>query len=426
MTVASRDAAAEPTPPPRWSSFCGTTEGGWQGAAVAVSPVTGKPESITLDTSARRGVVAVVSYSIDERVPSPDGGVLLARKEVRATNADALAAAAAAEQWEATAPPFALREGGLAIFDGGSYSRGPLSLLGLPPPSSVDDDREALERLLEVDGEGVGVVVAAEKEEEEEEVAAADAAAADDPPSDDEDATLPSSPDFGADDTETVSILESCVAWGGEARLRVTVTLASAVDADTGELSVSPLRIVAHRETWQCLSGSSVDTCVLPASDAGAPTLPSAADPAAAAAALAGDWKTFDVVAHGLMPPPVSDSEIDLLDPDAPSAAYATSCATQSWRLNTRAPPSDGGGAYVLPDPGSGPAAGPAILELTMVDAVSRGADGDADEGMAAAARGVVLSVAWAPRPGAVVAVQREYDSGGDLVEVRSRAAKKG
>ena len=127
------------------------------------------------------------------------------------------------------------------------------------------------------------------------------------------------------------------MAWGGEARLRVTVTLASSVDADSGELSVSPLRIVAHRETWQCLSGSSLDTCVLSASDAGAPTLPSAADPASAAAALAGDWKTFDVVAHGLLPPPINDSEIDLLNPDAPSAAYATSCATQSWRLNTRA-----------------------------------------------------------------------------------------
>ena len=80
----------------------------------------------------------------------------------------------------------------------------------------------------------------------------------------------------------------------------------------------------------------------------------------------------------------------------------------------------------MLPDPGTGPAAAPAILELIMVDAVSRGADGDADEGMAAAARGIVLSVAWAPRPGAVVAVQREYDGGGDLVEVRCRAAKKG
>ena len=107
----------------------------------------------------------------------------------------------------------------------------------------------------------------------------------------------------------------------------------------------------------------------------------------------------------------------------------------------------------------SGPAPGAALLELVMLDPVSRGADADAIEGMGgrwgskgkrggggegerdgndsdsdpdsdddASAppllrRALLVTALWSPRDGTVVGLQREYDAGGDLVEVRARTA---
>jgi hypothetical protein len=397
---------------------------------VAINPINGKPESLTVDDGGR-GVAAAASYAVDAREPCPagSGGVVLSRREVRAATATVLEGAAAADGgWEAAAP-LALREPGLAIFDGGTYSRGPLHLLGEEEEEEegeydeeeedaddgVSDDRAALERLLLQDGADAAAAGAGAG-------AASAAAAASD---DDDDAPLPSTPDTGAydGDDETVSVIETCLAWGGEARLRVALTLAASLD-EAGELAVTPLRITAHRETWQCLSGGDVGACALPGGDARAPAaLPDRADPRAAATAFGGAWKAFDVTAHGLGPPPSAEEE-DVLDQDALAAVYSTSSSLQTWRLTPAAPPSADGGAYVLPDPGAGPAAGPAIVELAMVDPVSRGAAADADEGMeGAGGRGLVVSVVWAPREGAVVAAQRVYDGGGELVEGRCRAA---
>lgn len=99
------------------------------------------------------------------------------------------------------------------------------------------------------------------------------------------------------------------------------------------------------------------------------------------------------------------------------------------------------------------------MLELVMLDPVSRGADADAIEGMGGGGRwgkgkgrgkgeegagdsdadsdasdsdsppppllrrALLVTALWSPREGTVVGLQREYDAGGDLVEVRARTA---
>ena len=235
------------------------------------------------------------------------------------------------------------------------------------------------------------------------------------------------------------------------------------------------------------------------------------------AAALRGTWKVFDVCAHAIPPSSSSSSSdggggggegkgtgsnsdtepaFDLDDPDEQvTAIYSTSRTVQRWTLDPTEFPGDGGGAYALPDArvaaaevnasggsssesggdsspsstappppppissssSSGPAPGAALLELVMLDPVSRGADADAIEGMGGGGRwgrekkgggdgggededsdnsddddtspppllrrALLVTALWSPRDGTVVGLQREYDAGGDLVEVRARTA---
>lgn len=60
---------------------------------------------------------------------------------------------------------------------------------------------------------------------------------------------------------------------------------------------------------------------------------------------------------------------------------------------------------------------------------MSRGKEADESEGMpvaGAGGRGLLLSVGWEVRPGMMVGLEREYDAGGQLAEVRSRTAVRG
>lgn len=188
IVVLERDEAPEATISPLWDSFCGTSAGGWQGIATAVSPVTGEREAVGLvdarvvvesveettdpaDGSVRsvvktrtktvkKDVLALATYTVERRTGGRAGGGgsdRLTRRTIRSpTTAGLVAAAAAAEAEDhdnddgdddattpitsPSSPSFdgvndALRakEPGLVIFDGGTCSRGPLNLLGLPP-----------------------------------------------------------------------------------------------------------------------------------------------------------------------------------------------------------------------------------------------------------------------------------------------------
>ena len=59
---------------------------------------------------------------------------------------------------------------------------------------------------------------------------------------------------------------------------------------------------------------------------------------------------------------------------------------------------------------------------------VSRGKVADEVEGMSTTdtGRGLLISFSWLVRPGMMISMQREYDSAGDLMEVRSRSAVEG
>ncbi|KAL3157302.1 hypothetical protein ABBQ38_001532 [Trebouxia sp. C0009 RCD-2024] len=78
------------------------------------------------------------------------------------------------------------------------------------------------------------------------------------------------------------------------------------------------------------------------------------------------------------------------------------------------------GGALWLP--------GNTLLELQMLPMVSRGEVADEVEGMSTTdtGRGLLISFSWLVRPGMMISMQREYDSAGDLMEVRSRSAVEG
>ena len=216
VKVLTRDESPEPSPAPLWATFCGLAGGGWQGVAAAVAPATGLAEPLAPGPDGKPLLVQAC-YCVEAR----DGETgALARRSVRAPDAAGLAAAAERGAWldEGVLDP---REPGMIIFDGGSYSRGPLSLLVSgddgggelgerpPPPEALDAEAERarLERLVRLSSPDPSP-----------------------PPADalaDFDVSDPrGSPDIGDVCPPTVSVLEACVAWGGEARLRVQLTLA--------------------------------------------------------------------------------------------------------------------------------------------------------------------------------------------------------
>ena len=328
IVVLERDEAPEATISPLWDSFCGTSAGGWQGIATAVSPVTGEREAVGLvdarvvvesveettdpaDGSVRsvvktrtktvkKDVLALATYTVERRTGGRAGGGgtdRLTRRTIRSPTTAGLVAAAAAAEADAggeaddggggdddatpitspSSPSFdgvndALRakEPGLVIFDGGTCSRGPLSLLGLPPLTGgrsrggggggggegegegidVDAEREALERLVALSPSTSALDSERDRRRREQRAAAAESGSPEadwsslegggglDGDDDDESSTdggggggdieildIAASPDSGEDPEATVSVIESCLAWGGEQRLRVQLTL---------------------------------------------------------------------------------------------------------------------------------------------------------------------------------------------------------
>ena len=470
VTVLASDSP-EPAPPPLWATFCGTVEGGWAGVAAAVCPLTGEVEALL--PGAPGGVppaLALATYTTEARVVDEreerEGGRSADRLErltLRARTAAALPTAVAdgaapAPSSSSSEPALGAREPGLIIFDGGSYSRGPLALVEEGEEEDGGEDMEEgseatgevralLERLVTLEPARAArpAAVAAPAAP-----AAADAAEDDAGDSDADDTPLASTPDAGnPPPPSTISLLEACLAWGGGARLRVALTLQVGFDPDTGELDVTPLRLLTLREAWQCPADGAVAECAV-AVPGGASRSPSSPPPTNGLAAFGGEWKAFDVCGHAL--DPVTAAAADAVGGTSAVASahatYSTATTRQAWVVGGGAKggrggsssAGDAGGAYILPgslplpfDAPSAPplpAPGPAIVELVMLPPVSRGAEGDAAEGMdeggggsGPVGRGFLFSVSWAPRDGTVVGVAREYDAGGVLVEARCRSA---
>ncbi|CAL5219058.1 g818 [Coccomyxa viridis] len=387
---------------PFWSTFCGTSNGAWQGVQAAFSPVTGNPEPVTIGKDGEPAL-DVRTITFETRVVEDDEDKVL-RRTMHATSASALqaqaASATAKDQSKGEANPdvawdvehIASDEHGLVIFDGGAYSRGPAAIFDDDENSdsgqdeALEADKERLERQLSLEpstSEGAS----SEADEEE---------------------SLASQPDVGGDavlKSQRTWLVEQCLAWGGEQRLRLRLTLAFLPGEE--ELEVEVLRIAMLRENWQCLAEDESPSCVADPSE----ILPElSAAPRPGPAQMAGPWKVFDVTAV-----PVPD-EAAIGDDPKTLLMYFSNETQQDWRPGKREP-DEAGGAFWLP--------GNVLLELHMIPPTSRGSDGDAEEGMElqAQGRGLCISFSWLINDKTLIGLQREYDADGNLLEVRSRTA---
>ncbi|EIE22064.1 hypothetical protein COCSUDRAFT_66811 [Coccomyxa subellipsoidea C-169] len=373
---------------PFWSTFCGTSNGAWQGVQAAFSPLTGEAEPVGLDNKGEP-VLDVRTSTLESRELEEDDDRVV-RRSLRAASAQALRDIAAKDEWEEEI--ISSEEDGLVFFDGGTYSRGPSSLLAeevFEGGDLLQADKERLERRLSLEASTLEGSV--KDDTAEDEVIRAEADVGDD-----------------SAGVRRVWLLEQCLAWGGEHRLRLRLTLAAFPGEK--ELEVEVLRIAVLREAWQCLAEDDSPACVadpsqvLPEVSTGARSQPQD---------LKGSWKVFDVSAS-----PVPDDASPDEEPGT-VLVYFSSETAQEWGPG-RGDPGDCGGAFWLP--------GNALLELRMVPPVSRGRAADAQEGMETEGqgRGLCVSFHWLVNERTLIGLQREYSADGLLMEVRSRTAVKG
>lgn len=204
----------EMVPSPLWSSFCGSLGGLWLGHRGVYAPFTGHAEPIALD--GKKKLYYLSQCCVEDR-DIVDGVDCVVRHEAQASQREIL------EELMKDADNLDFEkirddvhdwnydtmkqyEDGLFIFDGGSYSRGPIRLCSEP-------------------GDEV-----AENEE-------------------------------GYSPVDDVQVIESCLQWNGEERVRVSVTMSTELlESELGpeyppELDVSLLRVAVNRETWEGLPG---------------------------------------------------------------------------------------------------------------------------------------------------------------------------
>lgn len=212
IEIAEKLTQSEYMPSPLWSSWCGAIGGLWVGHRAVYAPFTGKPEPIALD--GKEKVYYVSQCCVEERTLNAEGQDCTVRHEARAVNGDKL------EQYICDASNLDFSRGkdgdldwdtdtmvegekGLFIFDGGSYSRGPLRLCEVPGEAEVPDDVY--------------------------------------------------------NPMDNVQMIESCLQWNGEQRIRISITIScDLLEADHGpdpELDVSLLRVAVSREDWEGVPG---------------------------------------------------------------------------------------------------------------------------------------------------------------------------
>lgn len=219
----------EPLPAPLWSSFAGSVGGMWVGQRGVYQPFTGVAEPVALD--GRTKLYHLSQCCVEDR-DIVDGVDTIVRHEASAFGREMLEGLmkeageldfSKGDAW--CREDIGQSEEGLVIFDGGSYSRGPLRLC------DVDG-------IVDVDG-NVG-----EKD---------DSNSNKNNNNNDDDGYVP---------TETVHEIESCLQWTGEERVRVRVTLsAELLESELGpehppELDVSLLRVGVSRESWDGIPGT--------------------------------------------------------------------------------------------------------------------------------------------------------------------------
>ncbi|KAL0043699.1 hypothetical protein WJX82_003553 [Trebouxia sp. C0006] len=451
VQVEAQLANLEQAANPWWSTFCGISNGVWLGQTAAFAPSTGAAEALALGQDGKP-VMDMHTQVTEERVCE---GLLdfVTRRVARAEDEAELASVGqqlggSGNDWDEEV--LNAEEEGLVFFDGGSYSRGPLSLTNPATGGASADPHQGqhapagseskpVSALDEAEGQGEdhpGKTAAEEDEEDDEGIEA--------------------QPDEGGsrEAGEEVVTLEQCLAWGGEQRQRCRLTMSVSGGGETGEeLDISLLRITLYHEYWQgLLHELDLETLPAPPSSSAAsqggqhqesalntnrveqasnserlPSLTAAneADAKAqgrsrarlskgscmSAKKLSGSWKAFDLTAV----------PIDETDPSTgitkKAMVYFSQETKQLWSANGPKQQQDAGAEAI--DGGALWLPGNVVLELQMLPMVSRGAVADEVEGMSTSdtGRGLLISFSWLVRPGMMISMQREYDACGDLME---------
>lgn len=421
--VLSDISSSDRMPEPLWATFCGVSNGLWCGITAAYSPSTGQPEPLALD---ERGKPLHVLHQccVEQRQVDDEGVDSVVRHVARAASQEGLqremaqggqlafpgcslpdAAASVrggvAECWEEER--ITHEQDGLVVFDGGSYSLGPAAMgspAQLPEEEEVEFDEQAaaaaaaaLEaalaappaadsiELLDDEAEPAGEGEDEEGEEEGPDVDVLALAEQEQPELD-----------------WTAVVIEHCMQWGGEQRLRIKVTLDTAGGSDGTELEVLPLRVAVSREAWEGLPGSfTPDT-----QGAGAAEQQEASRRVKLDAdTLSGQWKVFEITA-------VTVDDISM-QTGLPTRSTLYS-AHETCRAFGAAPPPgrEGGdeGALLLLPHSCG-----LQLEALRLNNGKR--------------RGVRVSTLWSPQPDMLLNMSRLYDADGRLLEVSTSTAIK-
>ena len=417
----------EKAPAPQWATFAGAASGVWTGTAYAANPFSGKLEPLGLDSDGKPNVTSVETRRLVARVSvsSGDGALHDTQWQYQQQQPDDDAAEPAS-----SSPWFVLSEAslqaqspGLAVFEDGSFSDGPVCLW------------DALEGWMA-------------------------------------DSEQPGSPSFG------VVTAHTCICVGGRQRVVVTQTLqvkalvededeevveAQSADDDVAEeeeeeeeeeggdaaLLVQQLRVRVCHEAWcgpqsgatpaaAASLGESTNVLEPPAATAAATAVvtPALAErPRAAAPVLGtGPWTAFVRAASPALATSDGGGSID--GDVAPRWGHEVyEQAVELWLPAGK--PSARIGPEALVNPGIGTSCivthgGSGALWLpggvTTGFHLGTGPDGG---GMTLSAGWVISSVG---QDGAAAAadeddrlvyccIEREYDSGGDLIEVRHRTA---
>ena len=409
---------------PQWATFAGAASGVWTGTAYAANPFSGKLEPLGLDGDGKPSVTSVATRRLVARVSVSSGdGALHDTQWQHQQQPDDDAEEPASSPW------FVLSEGslqaqspGLAVFEDGSFSDGPVCLW------------DALEGWMA-------------------------------------DSAQPGSPSFG------VVTAHTCICVGGRQRVVVTQTLQVKAlvedeeeeDSGGGEdqggaddvseeeeeedggdaaLLVQQLRVRVCHEAWCGPQSSATPAAAAAVSSGEAPSLPE--PPAATAAATAvvtpplaerpramasvlgsGPWTAFVRAASPALATPdagvegdaalrwaheVYEQAVELRLPAGKPSARIEPEALVNPGIGTSCIVTHGGsGALWLPGGvtagfhlGTGPDGGGMTLSAGWV--ISSAGQGD-------------VTVADEDDRLVYCCIEREYDSGGDLIEVRHRTA---
>lgn len=251
VQVEAQLANLEQAANPWWSTFCGISNGVWLGQTAAFAPSTGAAEALALGQDGKP-VLDMHTQVTEERVC--EGPLdFVTRRIARAE--DELELASVGEQiggsgndWDEEV--LSAEEEGLVFFDGGSYSRGPLSLTNPAADGASSDPHEGQHAPAGSEPKAVSALDEAEQQEEDQTGKTGGTE------EDEEDEGIEAQPDEGGsrEAGEEVVTLEQCLAWGGEQRQRCRLTMSVSGGGETGEeLDISLLRITLYHEFWQGL-----------------------------------------------------------------------------------------------------------------------------------------------------------------------------